>query len=127
MNSSDDSSRQPTTEDTTSLFRSDSLSAAEHIKLLLTFAEFRAAVLERNPWRIGAAVVDVVVQVGERKRALEVLRELSERQGMPDWDCACCGEENPATFDICWQCGSIDEQSANRDHTVAKELAILTS
>jgi hypothetical protein len=38
--------------------------------------------------------------------ALRILREF-EAEGMtdaPDWKCAKCGEEIPATFDSCWHC-----------------------
>jgi putative signal transducing protein len=39
-------------------------------------------------------------------RAAAVLREYhAERARTGTRHCAHCGEDNPATFDLCWQCG----------------------
>ena len=39
------------------------------------------------------------------QRALDLIKDLdnSARNG-PDWKCRHCAEENPGTFDVCWQC-----------------------
>lgn len=39
------------------------------------------------------------------QQAAELIKDLDnpERNG-PDWKCRSCGEDNPGTFDICWQC-----------------------
>ncbi len=43
----------------------------------------------------------------DRERADAVLRAYQiERNRTGTLVCARCGEENPATFDLCWQCGS---------------------
>jgi hypothetical protein len=43
---------------------------------------------------------------GDRARAEAVLREYSvERNRMGTVFCSGCHEENPATFELCWNCG----------------------
>lgn len=40
-------------------------------------------------------------------QAKRLLSELNEPRGDGvDWLCLDCKEENPASFDLCWQCGS---------------------
>ncbi|HEY7903762.1 MAG TPA: DUF2007 domain-containing protein [Casimicrobiaceae bacterium] len=43
----------------------------------------------------------------EATRAESVIREFRrERMRTGQWHCRQCGEDNPATFDFCWKCGS---------------------
>lgn len=45
---------------------------------------------------------------GDRERARAVLAAHEAdlaRVGPPSW-CRVCGEENPAAFELCWQCGA---------------------
>ncbi|MBB6520569.1 DUF2007 domain-containing protein [Pseudoteredinibacter isoporae] len=41
-------------------------------------------------------------------RAKVILDKILEQQSAPAeaWNCGACGEENDASFEICWQCGS---------------------
>lgn len=47
-------------------------------------------------------VVDDHQAASATKRIKEII-ELPERD---DWVCNHCQESNPATFDLCWQCGA---------------------
>lgn len=39
------------------------------------------------------------------------LAENAERQQQEDWQCGKCGEINDASFDVCWQCESLETDS----------------
>ncbi len=41
-----------------------------------------------------------------RRQALgEEMPPADEAAERPDWTCPACEEENPGTFDVCWNCG----------------------
>lgn len=40
-----------------------------------------------------------------RRRRLGELVETSSEPDRPDWNCPSCNEENPGTFEVCWNCG----------------------
>lgn len=44
----------------------------------------------------------------DRERARRVLaaHEADVRRSGPPWFCRGCGEENPASFELCWHCGA---------------------
>ena len=46
-------------------------------------------------------------QVEQAKALLEKDREAALQRG--PWKCDACGENNEATFDMCWKCGSTPE------------------
>ncbi len=49
---------------------------------------------------------EVYVPIADSEQAKRLLAELNEdRSDRPDWHCASCDEENPGSFDLCWQCG----------------------
>jgi len=39
-------------------------------------------------------------------RAKEVIDEFLRRPAGPTKKCPACGEENPASFELCWNCGA---------------------
>ena len=53
--------------------------------------------------------VDIEVPVGHRRYARELIAEYEGREAAggaaPAWICGRCGESNPPSFDICWNCG----------------------
>lgn len=56
--------------------------------------------------------VEIQVQPGYRDLARQLIHEYEDRakQGVncaPSWTCCGCGEENPASFDLCWKCQRI--------------------
>jgi len=46
-----------------------------------------------------------VVQDRDEARARQVLQQVIDASG-DDWFCPKCGERNPASFQICWNCGA---------------------
>lgn len=51
-----------------------------------------------------------VIHDEDYPRAKELLDEILHAPTPPpatDWQCPECGEEVPATFDSCWQCGAV--------------------
>lgn len=42
---------------------------------------------------------------GDRERAEIVLREIENAARQGDVACRSCGEDSPANFDLCWNCG----------------------
>jgi hypothetical protein len=50
------------------------------------------------------ALVEVLVDGTQLLRAQGLLAEIEAEAEGPDWRCG-CGEDNPASFDVCWKCG----------------------
>ena len=63
--------------------------------------------------------VDIEVPVGYRQYARELLDEYESHMRddleAPAWDCSRCRESNPATFDVCWKCGTAVENTEHRN------------
>ncbi|WP_444997775.1 putative signal transducing protein [Aliikangiella sp. IMCC44359] len=38
--------------------------------------------------------------------ATDLIKQICELKGLPDWFCPSCGEDNSGNFKICWQCNS---------------------
>ncbi|MBK8266828.1 MAG: hypothetical protein IPK83_00335 [Planctomycetes bacterium] len=63
----------------------------------------------------------LAVERGRYFEAIHLLNQFEQTGEMPperspsgdDWTCASCGEENPATFDVCWSCSA--EHNSPRD------------
>lgn len=51
------------------------------------------------------ARTEVTVAPHDEAAALAVIAEVQALGEAEDWACAHCGEANPASFEICWQCG----------------------
>lgn len=51
------------------------------------------------------ARVTLLVQANDWQQAREFIQDY-QQQGGRSWRCRQCGEENDASFEICWQCGS---------------------
>ncbi|TXS89539.1 DUF2007 domain-containing protein [Parahaliea maris] len=69
----------------------------------------------RNEYAAGAAgelaPIDTwpelwVERDADTPRAKDLIAELLTRQDQPDWHCKHCGNDSPASFDFCWQCGT---------------------
>jgi hypothetical protein len=50
------------------------------------------------------ALVEILVDGTQLLRAKGLLAAIEDEAAGPDWRCAACGEENPASFDVCWKC-----------------------
>ncbi|WP_107852152.1 putative signal transducing protein [Oceanimonas marisflavi] len=50
------------------------------------------------------AQVTLLVQKRDWQRARAFLQEYQQKEKRT-WHCAQCGEENDASFEICWRCG----------------------
>jgi hypothetical protein len=46
----------------------------------------------------------VLVASGDAAKARQVIAEYESRRQLPEWVCQCCGEQNQASFEICWNC-----------------------
>lgn len=46
-----------------------------------------------------------VVNEAQAEAATQRIKEILEQPERDDWVCNRCQESNPATFDVCWQCG----------------------
>ncbi|MGY8892431.1 MAG: putative signal transducing protein [Pseudomonadales bacterium] len=46
-----------------------------------------------------------VVNSAQAEAATQRIKEILEQPKHEDWLCHRCKESNPATFDVCWQCG----------------------
>jgi methyl coenzyme M reductase beta subunit len=46
-----------------------------------------------------------VVDEAQAEAATQRIKEILEQPERDDWLCKGCKESNPATFDMCWQCG----------------------
>ena len=46
-----------------------------------------------------------VVKEARAEQAAQLIKETLEQPEGDDWICQHCQESNPATFDVCWQCG----------------------
>ncbi len=51
------------------------------------------------------ARAEVVVAPHDAAAAMAVLDGLKVPDEADDWRCGDCGEANPSTFEVCWQCG----------------------
>lgn len=47
----------------------------------------------------------MVVNDAQAEAATQRIKEILEQPERDDWMCNGCQESNPATFDVCWQCG----------------------
>jgi hypothetical protein len=47
-----------------------------------------------------------VVDDSQAASATKRVKEILEQPERDDWVCNHCQEPNPATFDLCWQCGA---------------------
>ena len=79
---------------------------AEHIRLLLTVHDIRAAVVQRDPLRAMAATADLLLAGRDCRESQRHLSELLANDHGGDWACPSCHEEVPRNFDLCWSCGA---------------------
>jgi len=50
-----------------------------------------------------------VVDDGDADRATALIRDVLKQDDRADWICNHCRESNPASFELCWHCGRIEE------------------
>ncbi|MFT4677645.1 MAG: methyl coenzyme M reductase beta subunit [Patiriisocius sp.] len=48
-----------------------------------------------------------IVNEAQAEAATKRIKEILEQPERDDWLCNHCQESNPATFDVCWQCGEL--------------------
>ena len=53
-----------------------------------------------------------IERLEDEEKARLVIHKFEMRSiSTPGWHCQTCGEHNPATFEVCWQCGSTLQNS----------------
>ena len=92
----------------TALYRYDAWLVADR----LNQAGIRAHVFNQHASSIVGDVPPDVAQPqvwlereSDRERAEIVLRDIQNAARQGDVACAACGEDSPANFDLCWNCG----------------------
>lgn len=53
----------------------------------------------------GETWVELWVDESYVRTAEQLIKDVSNQPERDDWMCNQCQESNPATFDLCWQCG----------------------
>src|SRR4030067_2904654 len=103
------------------VFSSPDLDSAYVVRDLLGGHGIAAQVFNENVNRLPGALFNVTpdawpaVYISDDSRAIEakaLIAEFEERASAtesdastkPPWTCSRCGEENAATFEICWKC-----------------------
>lgn len=94
------------------LARTVDIGSAEHLQLLLMLNDIRAVILQGDALAAVTLACDILVMSADHARAAAVLRELQLAAHQEDWDCPACHEENPGQFDLCWNCGELQEREA---------------
>jgi putative signal transducing protein len=95
-----------------SVFKAQNLTEAHFVKDLLLQEGIDATVTDEHEPLAGLAIVppDVMIRLEDRSQAREIvadyLRGRKATDAAPDWTCPNCKEQNPATFAICFQCGT---------------------
>lgn len=56
----------------------------------------------------------VFVDAADLDAAGAVLKRVGERSEEQSWRCGGCGEEVPGGFELCWNCGRVDESGSGR-------------
>ncbi len=77
--------------------------------------------VKRNEYAAGAsgelAPIDVwpelwVVHDRDYERAMGIIKQLHAAIEQDDWPCPKCGAASPATFEFCWQCGTVQDSES---------------
>jgi hypothetical protein len=96
-----------------SAFKAQNLTEAHFVKDLLLQEGIDATVTDENEPLAGLPIVppDVMVRLEDepnaRKIVADFLRGRKATDAAPDWTCPNCQEQNPATFEVCFQCGAM--------------------
>ena len=53
----------------------------------------------------GETWVELWVQDADEPAAVKQIEAIQTQTVRDDWLCNTCQEKNPATFEVCWQCG----------------------
>lgn len=92
---------------TQSVARTACAGIAEHLRLLLLAQDIRAAVVNGDPLRVGAALCEVIVLATDQRKASSLIQSAADVANpyQADWSCEKCRETVPAHFEVCWNCG----------------------
>jgi len=104
------------------IYRASCGVVAEHIKLILSLHEIRAAVIHRDPLELGFAMCEILVAMRDWNKAHIALYDSLRKEHNPDWHCPFCGEPVPGNFELCWNCGELHPSIASENHTRARVL-----
>ncbi|MGW8368287.1 MAG: putative signal transducing protein [Gammaproteobacteria bacterium] len=88
------------------VFVAASLADASLVANLLRENGIESQTVEKLRGNIGSPYTEVwVVNDGEGDRAVRLIERLNTEPGTgAAWTCSQCGEENPSSFSICWNC-----------------------
>lgn len=89
------------------VFVASSLADASLVRNLLSENGIESQAVEKLRGNIGTPYTEVwVLNDSDGDRAVRLIKQLNaESEGDP-WKCADCGEENPPTFAVCWNCAT---------------------
>lgn len=62
-----------------------------------------------------------VVNNHDYDRACTILDTALSQASAPEWACGSCGENNDASFELCWQCGASGPEQPVDNRTVTVE------
>lgn len=89
----------------------DESPTAEELELFVSILNlFAISIVDRDSVQFVRAMAETLIWSAEHARLRSVTEYRAQASALPEWDCAPCGEPNPGTFDLCWNCGV--------DHTV---------
>lgn len=94
------------------VYTHDQLLMVNHVRNLLDIANIKSEL--KNEFMAGGAGdlapldtwPELWVETNDFKNAKQVIAQM-DNDSMLVWYCLKCDEENPATFDICWQCSTV--------------------
>jgi Putative prokaryotic signal transducing protein len=98
--------------DAVSVFKALNVAEAHLVKDLLLQEGIEATVTDEHEPLAGLSIVppDVMVRIEDEPHAREIvadyLRRRETKDIAPDWTCPNCGEQVPATFELCFRCGA---------------------
>jgi hypothetical protein len=113
-------------QDSRIVFRASNAVIANHIRIILSLYEIRAAVIQRDPLHLTAAVAEVVVAAADYPRALKELTQSPQQERSAGWECSHCGEPVPGSFDLCWNCDALHPSLRDDDHPLREDRSPAT-
>jgi hypothetical protein len=94
-----------------SVYCATNLLMAEHLRLLLALHEVRAAVVQRDPLQVAIAFAEVIVATRDCREARRIIEASISIRHDTHWQCPHCQEGVPETFDLCWNCGTLQHST----------------
>jgi hypothetical protein len=96
------------------VFVAASLADASLVGNLLAENGIESQTVEKLRGNIGTPYTEVwVLHDADSERAIQLIKQLNAESDEGDsWNCGECGEDNPSSFAVCWNCSAL-RTSAN--------------